>query len=277
MAGFPYGDGTVLSTLLQNGWGLGRPEAGASAPMAAVSYSGEALEHVKLGASPAITIAKYTLIAAIAGGVTAFLAWICTALGAPTASRPTSRMASGCSQAGTNVSRGGAPWWQGASSGFSGPGSPPFGRTGIPWGRTPRGATSSTCSSRPSGLGRLDGASDPDPRDQHALHGPAVRALGGCAARRGALRAVLFALRPSRWGWARSSWKATGSSRGARRFWVILLAASGVLGQALRSFGRGQPKKPAGRTGRGLAAHLVSGREASLMKARSVGKPTPSR
>lgn len=81
MAGFPYGDGTVLSTLLQNGWGLGRPEAGASAPMAAVSYSGEALEHVKLGASPAITIAKYTLIAAIAGGVTAFLAWICTALG----------------------------------------------------------------------------------------------------------------------------------------------------------------------------------------------------
>lgn len=81
MAGFPYGDGTVLSTLLQTAWGLGRAEAGASSPMAVKTLTGEALTYVKLGASPMITIAKYTLIAAIAGGVTAFLAWICTALG----------------------------------------------------------------------------------------------------------------------------------------------------------------------------------------------------
>ena len=81
LAGLPAGDGNALSMLLQTAWGLGRPESGPSMPMASSTLQGEALLWTALGTSPGITIAKYTLIAAIAGGVTAFLAWICTALG----------------------------------------------------------------------------------------------------------------------------------------------------------------------------------------------------
>ena len=39
MAGFPYGDGTVLSTLLQNAWGLGRPRRWRPSPIQAKRWS----------------------------------------------------------------------------------------------------------------------------------------------------------------------------------------------------------------------------------------------
>lgn len=81
LAGVPVGEKSALSALLQSAWGFGRPEAGASLPMASEGLSGEALQWVSFDSSPAMTVAKYTLVAAIAGGVTSFVAWICTALG----------------------------------------------------------------------------------------------------------------------------------------------------------------------------------------------------
>ena len=63
--------------------GAGLPEAGASAPFAAALDSGAPLAHAlpaaKPGASRALGIANDTLIAFIAGGVTAFLALLATA------------------------------------------------------------------------------------------------------------------------------------------------------------------------------------------------------
>lgn len=256
MAGFPYGDGTVLSTLLQNAWGLGRPEAGASAPMTAVSYSGEALEHVKLGASPAITIAKYTLIAAIAGGVTAFLAWICTALGV--AYRFATNFTDGVRMLAGGDDR--FPWRSAMVAGSV---------LWILW----TWIAALWAHGHPLGT-------DAAGRDVLYVLFEAVGGLGAWTALLILIPAIntLFMDRPSaRWagallpaavlsGLVLSPFSPAPFTVGlgtifmesngilawsAAVLGVILLAASGVLGQALRSLEEGQPTKPAGKDGQG--------------------------
>lgn len=75
-----------IDTLLQatiEATGAGIPEAGSSAPFALVDDNGETLKHAghKLadGASKTVHLTKYTLVAAIAGGVTSFTCILFTA------------------------------------------------------------------------------------------------------------------------------------------------------------------------------------------------------
>ena len=86
LAAIPVERDGRTDTLLQvsvEAVGAGIPEAGASAPFATVSATGEPLRHaglrVKESRSPAVHVFKYTLVAFIAGGVTGVTAILFTA------------------------------------------------------------------------------------------------------------------------------------------------------------------------------------------------------
>ena len=255
MAGFPYGDGHAHDRH-DDAHTTNRPEAGASAPMAAVSYSGEALEHVNLGASPAITIAKYTLIAAIAGGVTAFLAWICTALGV--AYRFATNFTEGIRMLAGGDER--FPWRSAMVVGSI---------LWILW----TWIAALWAHGHPLGT-------DAAGRDVLYVLLEAVGGLGAWTALLILIPAInsLFMNRPSaRWagallpaavlsGLVLSPFSPAPFTVGlgtifienngilawsAAILGVLLVAASGVLGQALRSLEEGQPTKPAGKDGQG--------------------------
>lgn len=77
----PTENGSVLRTILTEGFAVGRAEAGASLPFAVTDLRGAALVHAgtTVVSTPAVRIVIQTLVALIAGGVTSFVAWMLTA------------------------------------------------------------------------------------------------------------------------------------------------------------------------------------------------------